>query len=220
MINCEKLSIQDRLSVNSFSFESGHCGVIGPNGAGKSSFLKAIANLVDFNGKCLVEGDVAYCGDSASIQTDMDAQEVMSYARGSKAQDLAYLNKLIKHFNFENLLTRRVSTLSGGERQRLNLICAFYYDCKFTLLDEPTNYLDPIYVERLSCFLQEYKKSCFVVSHDFNFIINICDRLVAFEDSQMSFDSTVDEAVSTKIFDKIFHKNFNYHVIDNKRYIL
>ncbi|EPZ49334.1 ABC transporter, ATP-binding protein [Bacteriovorax sp. BAL6_X] len=220
MIHCENLSIQNRLSVKEFSFESGHCGVIGPNGAGKSSFLKAVANLVDFQGKCFVEGDVAYCGDCSSIQSDMAAQEVLNYARGSKAQDLDYLKKLVSHFNFECLLSRKVSTLSGGEKQRLNLISAFYYDCELTLLDEPTNFLDPIYVESLSHFLQDYKKSCFVVSHDFNFIINICSRLVAFENLKLSFDSTIDEAFEYKVFDKIFHKKFNYHVMDNKRYIL
>ncbi|WP_419172796.1 ATP-binding cassette domain-containing protein [Halobacteriovorax sp.] len=220
MIKLENASIDSRVQVERFTLSEKSCGVIGPNGAGKSSFLKMIAQLEDFQGSIICEGDVAYCGDATSLQSDMLASEVLFYARGNKAQNSDFLNHLIKHFNFTTLLNRPVSTLSGGEKQRLNIISIFYYDCDYTLLDEPTNYLDPIYVDLLSEFLKSWEKSLFIVSHNLNFVIDNCQQLLAFNDGCVSFDGKTSKALDDKAFDKVFLKEFNYQSFDERRYIL
>lgn len=220
MIKLEDVNITNRISVDSFLMKERCCGVIGPNGAGKSSFLKVIAGLVDYEGKVIREGDCTFCGDATVLQSDMQAKEVLYYARGNKAQNLEFLNELTRHFRFQDLLKRSVSTLSSGEKQRLNLISAFYYECEYTLLDEPTNYLDPIYIDLLAEYIESWKKKVFIVSHDLNFIMENTQQLASFNQGEISFNGKTVEAFDKKVFDKVFHKKFNYQLLGGRRYIL
>lgn len=220
MIRIDNANILNRVMVESFTMTEVSCGVVGPNGAGKSSFLKMIAGLEEFQGRIERDGDISFCGDAMSLQGDMLAKEVLFYARGSKAQNLEFLNELVSHFSFSELLKRKVSTLSSGEKQRLNLISAFYYECEFTLLDEPTNYLDPIYVDLLSSYLKKWGKKVFIVSHDLNFLIDNSKQLIAFNKGKVSFDGSCENAFNDEVFNKVFNKKFKYHSIENRRYIL
>ncbi len=63
-----------------------------------------------------------------------------------------------------------VGAFSGGQQARLLLASALIQDPDLLLLDEPTNNLDHAGIEHLTKFLQEYKKTCIVISHDAEFL--------------------------------------------------
>ena len=68
------------------------------------------------------------------------------------------------------LYDRVIRSFSGGQQARLLLASALIQDPDLLLLDEPTNNLDKHGIAHLTEFLQAYKKTCIVISHDAEFL--------------------------------------------------
>ena len=72
-----------------------------------------------------------------------------------------------------------VSRLSGGQRARIMLAKLLLETPDVLLLDEPTNFLDTEHIDWLAKYLNAFKGSFILVSHDFTFlnrVVNcICD---------------------------------------------
>jgi len=73
---------------------------------------------------------------------------------------------------------RKVTTLSGGEKRRVALARAIVSRPDFLMLDEPTNHLDPESIEWVAEFLQEFKGTFLVVTHDRYFLDRVVTRIV------------------------------------------
>jgi ATP-binding cassette subfamily F protein 3 len=69
-------------------------------------------------------------------------------------------------------LLQPVSTFSGGWRVRLNLARALMCRSDLLLLDEPTNHLDLDAVIWLESWLQSYRGTLFLISHDRDFLMH------------------------------------------------
>lgn len=75
--------------------------------------------------------------------------------------------KLLSGLGFSvSQLQQKVKELSGGWQIRLNLAQALLQESDILLLDEPTNHLDLDAVLWLEEYLQEYKGSLLLISHD------------------------------------------------------
>lgn len=70
-------------------------------------------------------------------------------------------------------LGRPAEHLSGGERTRLALALTLLRDPDLLLLDEPTNHLDIAAMEWLEGFLQRFRGTLVVISHDRRFLDHI-----------------------------------------------
>ncbi|GAB4573236.1 MAG: energy-dependent translational throttle protein EttA [Rhodothalassiaceae bacterium] len=66
-----------------------------------------------------------------------------------------------------------VSTLSGGERRRVALCRLLLEKPDLLMLDEPTNHLDAESVAWLERYLQDYKGTVILVTHDRYFLDNV-----------------------------------------------
>ena len=77
---------------------------------------------------------------------------------------------------------RLFSELSGGEKTRVNLARIILTDANILLLDEPTNHLDINAVEWLEEYLNAFKGTVVVISHDRYFLDRISERIVEIED--------------------------------------
>ncbi len=80
-----------------------------------------------------------------------------------------------------------VSHFSGGWRMRLNLAQALMCRSDLLLLDEPTNHLDLEAILWLERWLQRYRGTALLVSHDREFLDNVCTHIAHLEQQQLTF---------------------------------
>lgn len=73
---------------------------------------------------------------------------------------------------------RPTKHFSGGWRMRVSLARALFMEPTLLMLDEPTNHLDLNAVIWLDNYLQAWKKTLLVVSHDQNFLDNVCTDMI------------------------------------------
>jgi len=71
-----------------------------------------------------------------------------------------------------------VSAFSGGWRMRLNLAKALIMPSDLLLLDEPTNHLDLDAALWLESFLQKYRGTLLLISHDRDFIDSVSNGII------------------------------------------
>lgn len=164
-------------------------GIIGKNGIGKSTFLNMITGNESPDSGTIVTGQTVAYGyytqkgikfdeRKTVLETIQDIAEVIHYGK----DNVYTANKLLAHFMFPYSMHRQpVSLLSGGEKRRLYLLTVLVSNPNFLILDEPTNDLDLLTLQKLEDFLQSYKGCLLVVSHDRFFLDQTVDQLFVFE---------------------------------------
>ncbi|EDV27423.1 uncharacterized protein TRIADDRAFT_20563, partial [Trichoplax adhaerens] len=80
---------------------------------------------------------------------------------------------------------RPTKQLSGGWRMRVSLARALFMEPTLLLLDEPTNHLDLNAVIWLDNYLQSWKKTLLVVSHDQAFLDDVCTDIIHLDDCKL-----------------------------------
>ncbi len=168
--------------------------LLGRNGVGKTTTLRAIMGILRkrsgsavFNGRDLLKLPLhrtAHCGigfvpEERGIFATLTVEENLMLppvvAKGGMSVEEIY--EL-----FPNLLERRSSPgtkLSGGEQQMLAIARILRTGVKLILLDEPTEGLAPVIVQRIGEMLQALKRrglTVLLVEQNFRFAAKIADR--------------------------------------------
>ncbi|MBO5809649.1 MAG: ABC-F family ATP-binding cassette domain-containing protein [Bacteroidales bacterium] len=164
-------------------------GIIGKNGIGKSTFLNMITGNENPDSGTIVTGQTVAYGyytqkgikfdeRKTVLETIKDIAEVIHYGK-----DKVYTaDQLLAHFMFPYPMHRQqVALLSGGEKRRLYLLTVLVANPNFLILDEPTNDLDLLTLQKLEDYLRSYKGCLLVVSHDRFFLDETVDQLFVFE---------------------------------------
>lgn len=88
------------------------------------------------------------------------------------------LDAMLTHMGFgKDSRSKKISMLSGGERTRLALSCTLLSKPDVLMMDEPTNHLDLRMLAWLESYLDSYRGTLMVVSHDRYFLDRICNRI-------------------------------------------
>lgn len=112
------------------------------------------------------------------IDVIKEVAEVIQLANG----DTISASQFLEHFMFDSKMQYTpVSKLSGGEKRRLGLMMVLIKNPNFLILDEPTNDLDLITLEKLESFLAEFGGCLLIVSHDRYFMDNLVEHYFVFE---------------------------------------
>lgn len=185
-------SYDDLKILNGFdyTFKKGErIGIVGKNGVGKSTFLNILTGLEKPNsgkvnvGETIVYGYFSQKGiqlkeDKRVIDCLKEIAEVIIMANGSKVT----ASQMLTHFMFPPKTQHTfVSKLSGGEKRRLYLLMVLMKNPNFLILDEPTNDLDLLTLNKLEEFLLQFSGCLIIVSHDRYFMDKLTDHLFVFK---------------------------------------
>jgi len=96
--------------------------------------------------------------------------------------------KILRGLQFtEELLQTPTASLSGGWRMRVSLASALFAQPELLLLDEPTNHLDFPAVIYLQDYLQSFKNTCLIVSHDRGFLNTVCTDIMLLNGKKLTY---------------------------------
>lgn len=114
----------------------------------------------------------------ATLHTHLD--NIDGYSANTRA------SQLLAGLGFsETDETRSINEFSGGWRMRLNLGKALMCRSDLLLLDEPTNHLDLDTIIWLESWLTAYKGTLMLISHDRDFLNNICTHIAHLEQQKI-----------------------------------
>lgn len=173
-----------------YTFNKGdRIGIIGKNGVGKTTFLNLLTQLESADSGKINVGETIIYGyfsqDGIEIKEDKrvidvlkDIAEVIEMADGKKLS----ASQLLTYFMFPPKTQHTFgSKLSGGEKRRLYLLTVLIKNPNFLILDEPTNDLDLLTLNKLEEFLTQFQGCLIIVSHDRYFMDKLCNHLFIFE---------------------------------------
>ena len=118
--------------------------------------------------------------ESESFERDLEeyTRLIEEYERKGGYTYKSELGAMLTHMGFdEEAQNKEISKLSGGERTRLALSCLLLSKPDVLMLDEPTNHLDLHMLEWLEAYLDNYKGTIMVVSHDRYFLDRITNKI-------------------------------------------
>lgn len=163
-------------------------GIVGPNGCGKSTLIKLLLGQLEPTSGVLEQGtriDLAYF-DQLRDQLDETKTPRDVVFDGYEYADISGQRKHVMGYLDQFLFTKDraqtpIEVLSGGEKNRLLLARMLAKPSNVLVLDEPTNDLDMESLELLEDLLVEYAGTVLLVSHDRDFMANVCTQIFVFE---------------------------------------
>lgn len=163
----------------SFDVPAGEClGLSGQSGIGKSLLLKALTDLIAFQGTITLDGVSIFsypAPEWRSRVTMVAAESFWWYDRvhehfNRQKESALFANHLSELGFSTDVLSWKISRMSTGERQRLALLRSLVNSPQVLLLDEPTSNLDSHNTERVENFVSDYRAAhgtaMIWVSHD------------------------------------------------------
>ncbi len=177
--------------------------LLGRNGAGKTTTLRSIMGIVGrrrgsvtFDGRetiglasdAIARAGIAYCPEERGIFSSLNVEENMLLPPQVKPGGMS-VDEIYRLF--PNLLERRRSQgtkLSGGEQQMLAIGRILRTGANLLLLDEPTEGLAPVIVQRIGEVIRTLKSRGFtilLVEQNFHFAATVADRHYVMEDGRV-----------------------------------
>ena len=173
-----------------YTFKKGErIGILGSNGVGKSTLLNILTGKEKADSGKVNIGDTIIYGyfsqgglvikeDLRVIDVLKEIADVIILANGSKIS----ASQMLEYFMFTpEMQYTYVSKLSGGELRRLYLLTVLMKNPNFLILDEPTNDMDLLTLNKLEEFLLDFKGCLIIVSHDRYFMDKLTDHMFVFE---------------------------------------
>ena len=200
-----------------FSFDSSHIvGLIGKNGVGKTTIMKIMnGNIVNFKGKVDFDQNqkIGYLIEHPKLYQDLSGLKNLknfSNILGVKF-DKDYANKIIKAFDMESYINKRVKKYSLGMKQKLAIAVSLINKPHYLILDEPTNGMDPDgsidVLNTIKDITNEFNMKVLISSHKLEDIELICDRAVFLRDGKFVEDINMKNTSSQEYTSISFNEN-------------
>ncbi|AKI97541.1 ribosomal protection-like ABC-F family protein [Kosmotoga pacifica] len=163
-------------------------GIVGPNGSGKSTLLKILAGQLSPSSGEVKWGYNVSWGYLSQMSDELSFEKEVIQECWELVPDWPdfEIRKYLGRFGFEGeSVFKKVGLLSGGEKTRLALAKMILKKPNVLIMDEPTNNLDIWSIQSLEKVLMEYKGAIILVSHDREFLKNICEKYVVIKSNKL-----------------------------------
>lgn len=187
--------------------------IIGSNGAGKSTFANCLCGL-----KRSCKGELIYDGKSFNRKdrlknTYMVMQDVNHQLFSESVidevllsmdeDDIDFAEEILSNLNLIHLKDAHPMALSGGEKQRVAIASAIASGKEILIFDEPTSGLDLKNMMKVSenlRYLQSIGVSSFIITHDYELIMETCSHIIHIEEGRIIDNYKIDEEKLKEFF--------------------
>ncbi len=172
------------LDEASVGIEAGEkVGIIGINGTGKSTLLSLVAGSMEPDEGAIIRQRglrIAALVQNPTFDTDKTLLENVAEMVNGKEQHWDTKGEVRSNLLKFGISDPDVSPahLSGGQKKRAALVAAMLTPSDVLILDEPTNHLDLQMIEELQKFLESYKGTLLMVTHDRYFLDEVTDVIL------------------------------------------
>ncbi|XP_017772292.1 PREDICTED: ATP-binding cassette sub-family F member 1 [Nicrophorus vespilloides] len=150
------------------------------------SVLKADVKRTKLMDECKKLEEAFQKGDMEAQERLNDVYEELKAIGADSAEPRA--RRILAGLGFtKSMQDRATKNFSGGWRMRVSLARALYIEPTLLLLDEPTNHLDLNAVIWLDNYLQTWKKTLLIVSHDQSFLDNVCNEIIHLDQQKLYY---------------------------------
>jgi branched-chain amino acid transport system ATP-binding protein len=198
--------------------------LLGRNGAGKSTTLKAIAGIAppargvvrvlgrELQGRkphIIARAGIGFVPEDRQVFPEHSVEDnlVIAAKKGPQGQDYWNLARIYEMFPLLAPLKQRVAgTLSGGEQQMLTIARTLMGNPSGLLLDEPSEGLAPVIVERIAALLRQLRDmgvTVLLAEQNMHFCLGIASHATVIDKGQVVYRDTIealrhDEAVKSR----------------------
>ncbi|TFH19741.1 MAG: ABC transporter ATP-binding protein [Bacteroidia bacterium] len=186
--------------------EPGIYAILGPNGSGKSTLLKSIIGLVNpqqgditMNGSNVAGShayrkDISYLPQIAKFPDNLRVIEMIGLIKEIRNEE-ADESELVRLFQLESEMRKRLRNLSGGTRQKVNMVLGFLFDTPYLILDEPTISLDPVSLTKFRKIISEKRKQGKIIiytTHIMNLVEELSDHIILLLEGRVIFEGGIE----------------------------
>ncbi|NP_038882.1 ATP-binding cassette sub-family F member 1 [Mus musculus] len=132
-----------------------------------------------------LQGQLEQGDDTAAEKLEKVYEELR--ATGAAAAE-AKARRILAGLGFDpEMQNRPTQKFSGGWRMRVSLARALFMEPTLLMLDEPTNHLDLNAVIWLNNYLQGWRKTLLIVSHDQGFLDDVCTDIIHLDTQRLHY---------------------------------
>lgn len=197
----------------SLEVRQGECvALLGRNGVGKTTTMRTVMGLtrlaggeVLYGGRPLhrqstssrVRAGIGMVPEDRRIFSELTVAENLEIAARASVQSAWSVERVFEFFpELGPHAQRRGGLLSGGQQQMLTIGRTLMTNPKLLLLDEPSEGLAPLLVERILERTQELKRSGLTIllaEQNLGFSLKVSDRVYVLERGQVKHSGAADE---------------------------
>ena len=178
-------------------------GVIGINGTGKATLLRVLAGLEQPDeGQVITQNGIriaylqqnpAFPEEKTVLSYVTDGMWDMDWTLQSEAKSMLNQLGIVDH-------EQPLAELSGGQRRKAALVRTLVQDFDVLLLDEPTNHLDNEMLTWLEDYLNRYKGTVIMVTHDRYFLDRVSNRILELDHGKIySYEANYSKFLELKV---------------------
>ena len=177
----------------------GVLGILGRNGVGKTTLLRALAGFlplssgrVQWQGRDLqsvppharLASGIAYAPQEEVVFAELSVQENL-WLHLAERQGDRYAQLLAQFPRLAERMAQRAGSLSGGERKLLSFTRTLGLRAELSLLDEPTEGVQPENIDRMATLLRqrcdEAGAAFIVVEQNLSFLMSVADDVLVLD---------------------------------------
>ncbi|MEM1557052.1 MAG: ABC transporter ATP-binding protein [Thermoproteota archaeon] len=207
-------------NINLSIKEGESIAILGENGAGKTTLAKNINGLLK-----PTQGNVKIDGvDTRNLSVAKIARKIgfvchnpdHQFFAESVEEEIKFglrnfgfsedeternVNEVLKTFGLEEYRGRSPFQLSGGEKKRLAIASIMVWHPELLILDEPTigmDYAQRMNIQKVLRSLVSEGRSIIIITHDVDFVANLCKRAVVLSRGEVIGDGCLRELLSNQ----------------------